>query len=112
MTPALMEYFNRAPRIGTLSTAGADGKVDVAAFGSPRMTNEKTLVLGSGTNRTLANLCENPHAVYMIMEPGADIMDWRGVRVHMTMKEIATSDPAFDEFRSILTKASARPVPA
>ena len=32
-----MEYFNRAPRIGTLSTAGADGAVDVAVYGSPRL---------------------------------------------------------------------------
>ena len=104
MTSTLMEYFNRAPRIGTLSTAGADRKVDVAVFGSPRMTDEKTVVLGSGTNRTLANLRENPHAVYIIMEPGAGIMDWKGVRVHMTMREIVTSGPAFDEYRSMLAK--------
>lgn len=104
MASTLMEYFNRAPRIGTLSTAGADGRVDVAVFGSPRMTDEKTVVLGSGTNRTLANLRENPHAVYMIMEPGTGIMDWKGVRVYLTLKNIATSGPAFDEYRSMLAK--------
>ncbi len=104
MVSTLMEYFNRAPRIGTLSTAGADGRVDVAVFGSPRMTDEKTVVLGSGTNRTLANLRENPHAVYMIMEPGAGIMDWKGVRVYMRLKDLVTSGPAFDEYRSILAR--------
>ena len=104
MASTLMEYFNRAPRIGTLSTAGADGTVDVAIFGSPRMTDEKTVVLGSGTNRTLANLRENPHAVYMIMEPGTGIMDWKGVRVYLTLENIATSGPAFDEYRSMLAK--------
>ena len=98
MTSRLMEYFNRQPRIGTISSAGKDGKVDVAVMGSPHMTDEKTVVLGSGENRTLANLRENPHAVYMIMEPGQGIMDWKGVRVYMTLKDLATSGPAFDGY--------------
>ncbi len=98
MTSHLMEYFNRQPRIGTISTAGKDGKVDVAVFGSPHMTDEKTVVLGSGENRTLANLRENPHAVYMIMGPGAGLMDWKGVRVYMTLKDLAASGPALDGY--------------
>ncbi|MEN6518109.1 MAG: pyridoxamine 5'-phosphate oxidase family protein [Methanospirillum sp.] len=98
MTSHLMEYFNRQPRIGTISTAGKDGKVDVAVFGSPHMSDEKTVVLVSGENRTLANLRENPHAVYMIMEPGAGLMDWKGVRVYMTLKDLAASGPALDGY--------------
>lgn len=99
MTRSLMEYFNRAPRIGTISTAAKDGRVDVAVMGSPRMTDEKTVVLGSGSNRTLENLQQNPNAVYMIMEPGQGLMDWKGVRVYLKMKDLATSGPAFDEYR-------------
>ena len=102
MTAQLLEYFNKQPRIGTISTAGKDGKIDVAVMGSPRMTDEKTVVLGSGANRTLANLNENPHAVYMIMEPGEGIMDWKGVRVYMTLKDLATSGPAFDAYMAQL----------
>ncbi len=102
MTSQLMEYFNRQPRIGTISSAGKDGKVDVAVMGSPHMTDEKTVVLGSGANRTLANLRENPYAVYMIMEPGQGIMDWKGVRVYMTLKDLATSGPAFDAYKAQL----------
>ena len=34
MSAKLMEYFNKMPRLGTLSTAGKNGKVDVAYFGS------------------------------------------------------------------------------
>ncbi|MEN6341511.1 MAG: pyridoxamine 5'-phosphate oxidase family protein [Methanospirillum sp.] len=98
MTSQLMEYFNKQPRIGTISTAGKDGKVDVAVMGSPRMTDERTVVLGSGANRTLANLNENPHAVFMIVEPGAGLMDWKGVRVYMTLKDLVTSGPAFDGY--------------
>ncbi|KAF5041074.1 hypothetical protein DSECCO2_526780 [anaerobic digester metagenome] len=99
MTKSLMEYFNQAPRIGTISTAARDGTVDVAVMGSPRMTDEKTVVLGSGSNRTLDNLKQNPNAVYMIMEPGQGLMDWKGVRVYLKMLDLATSGPAFDEYR-------------
>ena len=44
MTKKLMEYFNKAPRLGTLSTADKSGKIDSAVLGSPRMTDEKTVV--------------------------------------------------------------------
>ena len=75
-----MEYFNKQPRLGTLSTAGKNGKVNVAYFGSPHMTDEKTVFMGLGKNRTFANLQENPNAVFMIMEPGNSLLAWKGVR--------------------------------
>jgi len=75
-------------------------------MGSPRMTDEKTVVLGSGANRTLANLNENPHAVYMIVEPGAGIMDWKGIRVYMTLKDLVTSGPAFDGYMAQLAQVA------
>jgi len=104
MTSKLMDYFNKQPRIGTISTAGKDGKVDVAVMGSPRMTDETTVVLGSGANRTLANLRQNPYAVYMIMEPGEIIFDWKGIRVYMKLKDLATYGPAFDDYMAGLVK--------
>ena len=53
MPKKLMDYFNKAPRLGTLSTASKTGNVDSAVLGSPRMTDEKTVVMGLGQNRTL-----------------------------------------------------------
>jgi hypothetical protein len=73
MSQKLVEYFNKQPRLGTLSTANKEGKVDVAYFGSPVMTDHKTVSMGLGNNRTLKNLQENPNAVYMIMEPGEKV---------------------------------------
>ena len=70
MPSKLMRYFNRRPRLGTLSTANKHGIVNTAVFGSPRMIDEKTVVIGLGKNRTLDNLQETPNAVFMIMEPG------------------------------------------
>lgn len=104
MASKLMDYFNKQPRIGVLSTASKDGKADSAVFGSPQMIDEKTVVVATGKNRTFLNLQENPYAMFLIMEPGAEIMDWKGIRVYLKMKESATSGEMLDMIRSQLTK--------
>lgn len=110
MSANLMDYFNKAPRLGVLSTSSKDGKVDSAVFGSPQMIDEKTILIATAQNRTFANLMENPNAVYMIMEqcsdspkeedmnlePGISVMDWKGIRVYMKMKEYMTSGEMLD----------------
>ena len=106
----LLEYFNRAPRIGTLNTAAKDGTVDVEVFGSPRMTDEKTVVIGMGANRTFANLRENPNAVFMIMEPAAALADWRGVRVYLKLTDLVTAGPALDAYLAELMKVAGEAV--
>ncbi len=106
MPSKLMEYFNKSPRLGTLSTADKAGNIDSGVFGSPHMTDEKTVVMGLGKNRTLANLQQNPHAVYLIMEPGATIMDWKGIRVYLKAQNIATSGPVLDTFKAQMAKVS------
>jgi hypothetical protein len=106
MPPKLVEYFNKSPRIGTLSTADKAGKVDSAVFGSPRMTDEKTVVMGLGKNRTLTNLQQNPYAMYLIMEPGASIMDWKGIRVYLKVQNIATSGLVLDTFKTQMAKVA------
>ena len=106
MSSKLMDYFNKSPRIGTLSTADKTGNLDSGIFGSPRMADEKTVVMGLGKNRTLANLQQNPHAVYLIMEPGASIMDWKGIRVYLKAQTIATSGPVLDIFKAQMAKVA------
>jgi len=95
MSTKLMDYFNKRPRLGTLSTASKDGRVDVAYFGSPRMVDENTVTMVFYKDRTLANLQENPHAVFMIMEPGKTFSEWKGVRVYLKMKECQTESIPF-----------------
>ncbi len=104
MSAKLMEYFNKAPRLGTLSTSSKDGRVDTAVFGSPRMVDEKTVVIAMAKNRTLANLQENPNAVFMIIEPGKSVLDWKGVRVYLKMKDCKTSGEMLDMIRSQMAK--------
>lgn len=100
MSQKLVEYFNKMPRLGTLSTADKAGKVDVAYFGSARMIDEKTIFMGCGKNRTFANLQENPSAVFMIMEPGNSPPEWKGVRLYLRMTECQTSGKKLDMLKA------------
>ncbi len=104
MAGKLMEYFNKQPRLGVISTSNKDGKVDSAVVGSPQMTDEKTVKVALGKGRTFANLQENPNATYLIMEPGAGILDWKGIRVYLRMKEAITSGEKFDTYKSQMAK--------
>ncbi|MGB9132369.1 MAG: pyridoxamine 5'-phosphate oxidase family protein [Methanosarcina sp.] len=89
MPANLMEYFNKESGLGILSTSSSNGQVDSAIFGSPHMTDEKTVVVATAKNHSFANLLENPNAVYIRMEqfldspktgkmkPGSSVMNWK-----------------------------------
>ena len=95
MSSKLMAYFNKQPRLGTLSTSSKDGKVNSAYFGSPYMIDEKTIIMGLTRNRTLSYLQENPSAVFMIMEPGQALSEWKGC------ENLRPDDRLFDSRRAI-----------
>ncbi len=90
MSKQLMAYFSK-PRLGILSTADKNGKVDSGYFGSPRMIAEKTLLLGLDKSRTFANPRENPRACFLIMEPESKLPEWKGARVYLEMIDCQTS---------------------
>ena len=105
MSKILMDYFNKQPRMGCMSTSGKDGNVDVACFGSPRMVDEKTVVMALRKNRTFDNLQENPNAVFMIMEPAKTSSEWKGIRVYLKMKGYETSGEKIEKARAQTAKA-------
>jgi hypothetical protein len=100
-----MEYFNKQPRLGCMSTSGKEGKVNVACFGSPRMVNEKTVVMALRKNRTFDNLKENPNAGFMTMKPGKTLSEWKGVRVYLRMEEYQTSGENPENIRARAARA-------
>lgn len=100
----LMRYFNQVPRIGVLATANREGKVNAAHFGSPVITDPETVVMGLGENRTLRYLQENPHAVFIIVQPGETLPRWRGLRVYLEMKECSRSGRLLEQLRSRITE--------
>jgi len=104
----VMELFNKRPRIGSLSTANSKGEVDVAVFGSPQMIDENTVVMGIGKNRSFQNLKENPKAVFIVMEPGKTVMDWKGARVYLEAADIVTEGGLLNQVKENLTKAAGK----
>lgn len=104
MAGKLAEYFNKQPRLGVFSTSSKDGKVDSAVYGSPMMIDEKTVTVAMAMGRTFSNLRENPNAVFMIMELGSGILDWKGIRVCLRLREHITSGPQLDEYKSRVAK--------
>ena len=100
MSSRLIEFFNKQPRLGGLSTASKDGKPNIAYFLSPRMIDEKTVVMSLGNNRTFANLLENPYAAFMIFESGMALSDWKGLRIYLKMKEYQTSGEKLETMRA------------
>ncbi|MGD2124892.1 MAG: pyridoxamine 5'-phosphate oxidase family protein [Desulfobacteraceae bacterium] len=101
---ALMMLFNKHPRVGTLSTSNKMGDVNVAVFGSPRMVDENTVVMGIGNNRSFRNLERNPKAVFIVMEPGETPADWKGARVYLEAVDMETSGEFHEEIKRNLAK--------
>jgi hypothetical protein len=104
----VMDFFNRRPRIGTLSTANRNGEVNVAVFGSPQMIDENTVIMGIGRNRSFRNLQENPKAAFIVVEPGKTVMDWKGARVYLEVIDIQSGGGFFEEVREGIAKAAGK----
>jgi hypothetical protein len=68
------------------------------------MVNENTIVMGLGDNRTLAYLRENPYGVFMVIEPGKAMSDWKGLRLYVKMTACHASGEEYDRFISQMIK--------
>ena len=99
-----MEYFNTPPRAGMLCTADKSGRIEAAVFSTPVMTDERTIIMGLGMHRTLANLRENPYAVFLIIEPADTLSDWKGARVYLKAMGLAISGPVLDEMKKEIAR--------
>ena len=104
----VMELFNKETRIGTLSTANRKGEVNVAVFGSPRMIDENTVIMGIGRNRSFRNLQENPQAAFIVVEPGKTAMDWKGARVYLEAVDIESGGGFFEEVKAGIAKVAGK----
>jgi hypothetical protein len=102
----LMEIFNKRPRIGALATSNKEGDVNAAVFGSPSMIDENTVIMGIGENRSFRNLQRNPKAVFIVMEPGDTVMNWKGARVYLEAVDMETEGDFFDQIKQNIVKAA------
>ena len=106
MSDKLIEFFNKQPRIGALSTSNKNGQVNTAYFGSPYMIDEKTIQVGLTQNRSFSYLQENPYAAYIIMEPGNSLPEWKGLRLYLKMSDCATSGEKLDAIKARIAEGA------
>jgi hypothetical protein len=104
----VMDFINKTPRIGVLSTSNRSGEVNSAVFGSPRMVDKDTVLMGIGENRTFKNLLENPNGVFLVIEPGETVMTWKGVRIYLTVDAIEKEGKFFDQIREEIAKGAGK----
>ena len=69
------------------------------------MPDENTVVMGIGENRSFRNLQRNPKAVFIVMEPGETMMDWKGARVYLEAIDLESSGEFYDQVKSSIAKA-------
>ncbi len=96
----VVEIVNRPGRIGTLSTVDRDGRPNVAYFGSPRVPDPETLVMGLMGGRTLDNLEHHPHAVFLSISESPVKPDTPGYRLYVTVRELQRQGSIVDGVRA------------
>ena len=100
----VMEIVNKPGRIGTLGTANKQGRPNVAYFGSPRLSEDGTIVMGLGSNRTLKNLEENPFAVFFCVAESPVTFTTPGYRLYLKAREIQKEGPIIDGVRKVIAE--------
>jgi hypothetical protein len=72
------------------------------------MTDESTVVMGIGENRSFRNLQRNPKAVFIVMEPGETVRDWKGARVYLEATDMETEGRFYDQIKKDIANAAGR----
>lgn len=92
----LVETVNKPGRIGILGTADSQGRPNAAYFGSPRLMDDGTIVMGLSNNRTLKNLEENPLAVFFSITESPVTFTTPGNRLYLKVHDIQKEGPVLD----------------
>ncbi len=100
----MVEMVNKPGRIGTLGTANKQGQPNVAYFGSPRLMEDGTIIMGLGSNRTLKNLEENSLAVFFYVSEGHVSFKTPGYRLYLKVREIQKEGSVLDGVKEAIAK--------
>jgi len=100
----IIEIVNKAGRIGALGTANELGQPNVAYFGSPQLSEDGTIIMGLGSNRTLKNLEENPLAVFFCVVESPVTFTTPGYRLYLKVREIQKAGPIFDSVKKAIAE--------
>lgn len=100
----IFEIVNKPGRVGVLGTTDKTGQPNVAYFGSPRLMEDGTLVMGLGSNRSLENLEENPLAVFFAITESPVAFNTPGYRLYLKAKDIQKEGPLLDGVRKAIAE--------
>ena len=100
---ALKLLENPDEHIGVLGTASADGRPNIAYISSTRAMDDGSIVVGPGNNQSLANLEENPHCVYFVVESFPVTFKTPGFRIYLKARAIEREGPVLDATRKFIT---------
>ncbi len=104
ITQELLEIVNKPGRIGVLGTSSKDGNPNVAYFGSPQLTEDGTLVMGLGDNRSLGNLKENPLAVFFAIAESPVNFTTPARRLYLKVKDLQEAGPILDNVKKLIAQ--------
>ncbi len=100
----VFEIVNKPGRVGVLSTADDQGQPNSAYFGSLRLMEDGSVVLGLGNNRSLKNLEKNPQAVLFCVTESPVGFQTPGVRLYLKLKEIEKAGPLYDVIKAAIAE--------
>lgn len=100
----IFEIVNKPGRIGVLGTADKKGQPNTAYFGSLRLMEDGSVVLGLGNNLSLKNLEENPLAVLFCVTQSPVEFKTPGVRLYLKLKELQKTGPLYDAIKIAISK--------
>ena len=106
ITKEIADVVNKPGRVGTLATADKSGQPNAAYFGSPRLSDDGTLVMGIGNNLTLKNLQENPLAVFFCVAESPVTFKTPGYRLYLKVREIQREGVLLDGIKDAIGKAA------
>ncbi len=104
VSDTIKKWLESPDRTNVLATADAQGKVNVAAFGSPMLVDGSTVRMMLGDNRTLGNIRENPSAALLVMMHGKTGMGMEGCRLYLNVLSIDDSGDEFDQVQGEIRK--------
>ena len=100
----IFEIVNKPGRIGVLGTADKEGQPNTAYFGSLRLLEDGSVVLGLGNNLSLKNLEENPLAVLFCVTQSPVEFKTPGVRLYLKLKELQKTGPLYDAIKIAISE--------
>lgn len=100
----IFEIVNKPGRVGVLATADENGQPNAAYFGSLRLMEDKTVVLGMMANRSLKNLEKNPLAVLFCVTESPVGFETPGLRLYLKVKEIQKQGPMYDAIKAAIAE--------